>query len=144
MLEEQVAASSRLCLLAYTVKHHAAVRASIAQFIRKQAEVVQPNDRAVLLKRAANISRDGFWPSEDVIVTTAQGFRRPLHVNAAIGDSPLVNLPLSAPAKNVLSLKIAFIKPGHYNAVVSTLSTSALTHRHSSIRRSSSTTHLNC
>jgi hypothetical protein len=109
-------------------KHHAAVRASVAQFIRKQAEAAQPNDRAVLLKRAADVSRDGFWPGEDVIVATAQCLQRPLHVYAAVGVSPLVYLPLSAPAKDVLPLKIAFMEPGHYNAVVSTLSTSAMSH----------------
>lgn len=124
-------------------KHHAAVRASIAQFIRKQAEAAQPNDRAILLKRAADVSRDGFWPGEDVIVATAQCLQRPLHVYAAVGDSPLVYLPLSAPAKDVLPLKIAFMEPGHYNAVVSTLSTSATAH-HSSFRRSLSATQLNC
>lgn len=124
-------------------KHHAAVRASIAQFIRKQAEAAQPNDRAILLKRAADVSRDGFWPGEDVIVATAQCLQRPLHVYAAVGDSPLVYLPLSAPPKNVLPLKIAFMEPGHYNAVVSTLSTSTMTH-HSSLRRSLSATQLNC
>ena len=66
-----------------------------------------------------------------------------VYVYATVCDSPLVYQPLFASAKDVLPIKIAFMEPGHYNAVVSTLSTSAMTHR-LSLRRSLSATQLNC
>ena len=98
-------------------RSHASLRALIASHVKRQAETAATEDKATLLKRAADIATDRFWPGEDIVLATAFCLQRAIVVYVAHGSSsPLTYSPLTASGKPPLTL--AFFEPGHYMAVV--------------------------
>jgi hypothetical protein len=102
-------------------EHHASLRAEVAHHINEQAITSSPADSAVLHKCSTDIARDGFWPGEDVIAATANCLKRTICVYLAAGNSsPICYVPSSVhpPDKTQPPIKVAFLEPGHYNAVL--------------------------
>ncbi len=100
-------------------RRHASLRATVARHIGKQADTASLADGAVLRKRAADVACDGHWPGEDVIVATANSLQRTIQIYLAAGaNSPRLYSPQPASGKVMPPLKLAFLEPGHYNAVV--------------------------
>lgn len=98
-------------------RQHTTLRASIASYVSRQADVALPEDKDSLRKRAAEVAKDKFWPGEDIILASANFLQQTIQVYLAHGiSSPISYSPSTTSSKSPLS--IAFFEPGHYKAVV--------------------------
>ena len=98
--------------------NYSTLRKSIANFIVSMQTGTSFADFESLRQLAANVSKDGTWAGEDVIVVTANYLQRQIHVYfASVTASPLKYSPQLATLPSTLPILIAFYEPGHYRAV---------------------------
>ena len=98
-------------------RQHTTLRASVASYVSRQANVASPEDKDSLRKRAAEVAKDGVWPGEDILLASANFLHQTIRVYLAHGvSSPISYSPSTTSSKPPLS--IAFFEPGHYKAVV--------------------------
>ena len=98
-------------------RQHTTLRASVASYVSRQANVASPENKDSLRKRAAEVAKDGVWPGEDILLASANFLHQTIRVYLAHGvSSPISYSPSTTSSKPPLS--IAFFEPGHYRAVV--------------------------
>lgn len=66
--------------------HHASRFANAERHINKQADTAFSADNAFLLKRAADIAHDGFWPGEDDNAVMVNCLRHTILVYSSAGN----------------------------------------------------------
>ena len=122
--------SLSMCLFGHQNNHND-LRKTLSNHIRSQAEAAPPADRAVLIRRAADIAKCCVWVTEDVIVAAADYLRRNINIYiSATQSSPLVYPPSTSPVGD--SLTIASYEPSHYMAVTKDNPLSAAVVKHNS------------
>ncbi len=104
-----------VCLYGHE-NEHTVLRASIAKHILSDNSSVMPR-YGELSKHVNNISKNGVWVGESVIVAAADYLQREIDVYiAAASVSPLVYSPHPEATQNS-PLRLAFYEPGHFRAV---------------------------
>lgn len=96
---------------------HAVIRQSVACHIRDQATRASAGNRATLLQRAADVSKNKSWPGEDVIIASASCLQRVIHVYVAGGPATPHQYEPSIKPADVTPLLLALYEPGHYRAL---------------------------
>jgi hypothetical protein len=89
--------------------------------IFKTSSDVTPAERALIDQRVQRMRVNGVWVGEEAILAAADLLQRELHVFkyvTSVGTSPSVYAPASGSGLGS-PLRLAFLEPGHFQAVFS-------------------------